>query len=343
MTMELEQLTIWVLQLSVLLIAFGLGLTTRIGDLHDAIRRPSLLARSLLAMFVVMPLVALLLARALDLPQVVGVALIALAISPLPLLIPSTLTKLGGPISQTTALLATVAVLSIVIAPLLVEFLELFFRRPLTVSSGKVAAVIAVTVLLPLIAGMLFRAELPDLAERIEIPISIVGNVVLRLVALLLLVMNWSAVWSLIGNGTIVAIAIFVLAGVAAGHLLGGPAPGGRTVLALATAFRHPGIALAVAATIVPEENLVAVILLYLLVSVIVGVPYAIWRQRVSGELSDAEAAGVILDARKKAVEDIQAGRVAPYYIIPPAGPDSSAAGSSPRSSGSRNQVNKGS
>ena len=40
MTMELEQLTIWVLQLSVLLIAFGLGLTTRIGDLHDAIRRP---------------------------------------------------------------------------------------------------------------------------------------------------------------------------------------------------------------------------------------------------------------------------------------------------------------
>jgi len=211
------------------------------------------------------------------------------------------------------------------------------------VSSGKVAAVIAVTVLLPLIAGMLFRAELPDLAERIEIPISIVGNVVLRLAALLLLVMSWSAVWSLIGNGTIVAIAIFVLAGVAAGHLLGGPAPGGRTVLALATAFRHPGIVLAVVAAHFPRENFVAVILLYLLVSVIVGVPYGIWRRRVSGDLSDAGAASVVLDARKSAVEDIQADRAAPYYIAPPSRPDSSAGGSSTRKSGSGNRVNKGS
>jgi BASS family bile acid:Na+ symporter len=343
MTMELEQLTTWALQLSILLIVFGLGLTTRIDDLLDMVRRPSLLARSLLAMFVLMPLAAVLLARALDLPQVVEVALIALAISPLPLLIPSTLSWLGGRASQAVALLAAIAVLSIVVAPVLAELLKLIFGRPLTVSSGKVAAVIAVTVLLPLFAGMLFRNVLPEVAERIELPISIAGNVVLRLAALVLLVMSWSAVWSLIGNGTIIAIAIFVLAGLAAGHLLGGPAPGGRTVLALATAFRHPGITLAVAAANLPDENFVAVILLYLVVSVIVGVPYAIWRRRVSGDLSDAGAAGAILDARKKAVEDIQAGRAAPYYVIPPTGGDSSGAGSSPRSTGSRNQANKGS
>ena len=343
MTMELKQLTIWALQLSMLLIVLGLGLKTRIDDLHDMVRRPSLLARSLLAMFVVMPLVAVLLGRALDVPHVVEVALIALAISPVSLLIPSTLTMLGGRASQAMALLATVALFSIVIAPVLAELLELFLGRPLTVSSGKVAAVIALTVLLPLVAGMLFRSVLPDVAERIELPISIAGNVVLRLAALVLLVMNWSAVWSLVGNGTIIAIAIFVVAGLAAGHLLGGPAPGGQTVVALATAFRHPGIALGVAAANFPSENFVAVILLYLLVSAIIGVPYAFWRRRVSGDLSDAGAAGVILDARKKAVEDIQAGRAAPYYIVPPAGADSSGAGSSPRSSGSGNQVNKGS
>jgi bile acid:Na+ symporter, BASS family len=343
MTMELEQLATWALQLSILLIVFGLGLKTSTDDLHDMVRRPSLLARLLLAMFVLMPLVAVLLARALDVPQVVEAALIALAISPLPLLIPSTLTRLGGRASQATALLAAIAVLSIVVAPVLAELLERFLGRPHTVSSGKVAAVIAVTVLLPLYAGMLIRAVRIDVAERIELPISIAGNVVLRLAALVLLVMSWSAVWSLLGNGTIIAIAIFVVAGLAAGHVLGGPAAGERTVLALATAFRHPGIALGVAAANFPSENFVAVILLYLLVSAIVGVPYAIWRRRVSGDLSDAGAAGVILDARKKAVEDIQAGRAAPYYIIPPADADSPGAGSSPRSSGSGNQVNKGS
>jgi BASS family bile acid:Na+ symporter len=343
MMMELEQLATWALQLSILPIVFGLGLTTRIDDLLDTIRRPSLFARSLLAMFVLMPLVAVLLARALDVPQIVEVALIALAISPLPLLIPSTLTMLGGRASQAIALLATIVVLSIVVAPVLVELLQLSFGRTLTVSSGEVAAAVAATVLLPLFAGMLFRNVLPDVAERIELPISITGNVVLRLAALILLVMSWSAVWSLVGNGTIIAIAIFVVAGLAAGHVLGGPAPGERTVLALATAFRHPGIALGVAAANFPSENFVAVILLYLLVSAIVGVPYAFWRRRVSGDLSDAGAAGVILDARKKAVEDLQAGRAAPYYIIPPADAESSGAGSSPRSSGSGNQVNKGS
>src|SRR5262245_64842145 len=112
MTMELKQLTIWALQLSILIIVFGLGLKTRIDDLLDMVRRPSLLARSLLAMFVVMPLVAVLLGRALDSRHDVEVALIALAISPLPLLIPSTLTKLSGRPSQAMEMLSAVAVLS---------------------------------------------------------------------------------------------------------------------------------------------------------------------------------------------------------------------------------------
>jgi len=330
--MDLKQLTLWALQLSILVIAFGFGLKARIDDLLHMLRgRPALLAGSLLAMFVVMPLVAVLLEHAFDLRHVVEVALIALAISPLPPLMPSTLTKLGGRASQAIALLATAALLSVVIAPALVELLELYFRRPLAVSSTKILATIAVSVLLPLVAGMVFRAVLPELAERIELPASMVGNVLLRLAALVLLVMNWSAIWALLGNGTIIPIAIFVLAGLAAGHLLGGPAPGGRTILALATAFRHPGIALTTVTANFPDENFVAVILLYLLISAILCVPYAIWRQRASGNLSDVGAASVILDAHNKAVDDVRAGREAPYYIIPPVDADSPA--SSRRSS----------
>jgi hypothetical protein len=35
----------------------------------------------------------------------------------------------------------------------------------------------------------------------------------------------------------------------------------------------------------------------------------------------DAKAATIILDARKKAIEDIRAGRTAPYYLAPPMTP----------------------
>jgi bile acid:Na+ symporter, BASS family len=70
-------------------------------------------------------------------------------------------------------------------------------------------------------------------------------------------------------------IVVIVLIGLAAGHLLGGPNPHHRTVLALSTATRHPGVAIAIAHTNFPEQKLaLAAILLYLLISGVVTIPY---------------------------------------------------------------------
>ena len=49
---------------------------------------------------------------------------------------------------------------------------------------------------------------------------------------------------------------------------MGGPKPGNRTTLALFTAARHPGIAVAIATTNFPQQKLVLpTVLLYLLVN----------------------------------------------------------------------------
>lgn len=88
-------------------------------------------------------------------------------------------------------------------------------------------------------------------------------------------------VMSMIGNGTLVSIIAFILMGFATGYLLGGPEPKDRTVLALMTSSRHPGIAAAVASTIYPDKILViAAVLLYLLMNTIVSFPYLIWSKR---------------------------------------------------------------
>jgi predicted Na+-dependent transporter len=195
-----------------------------------------------------------------------------------------------------------------------------------------------ISVLLPLAAGMVFRAVLPTLADRIEVPVSIVGGILLRLAALALLVTNLPAIWALIGDGTIIAVAIFVVAGLAAGHLLGGPDADGRTVLALATASRHPAIALAIDSANLSGEPFGATIVLYLLVSALVGLPYTIWQRK---RARDAEAAAIILDAQKKAIDDIQFGRPAPYYIAPLIAPAPSEAATSPPSPDSAHAVKK--
>ena len=101
------------------------------------------------------------------------------------------------------------------------------------------------------------------------------------------------AMWLLIGNGTVIALAAFVLVGLAIGHVLGGPVPQNRTALAIATASRHPGIALILAKANFPADTLMGpALLLYLLVNAVVAIPYLLWtkRRQHSARITEAVA-----------------------------------------------------
>jgi bile acid:Na+ symporter, BASS family len=148
---------------------------------------------------------------------------------------------------------------------------------------ANVARIVVLSVLAPLAIGMAVRRVVPAFAERIATPVSLVGTVLLVAGALVVLVSAWPAIVSLIGNGTILAIAAFTLIGLVVGHLLGGAYPEDRTVLALSSASRHPGVAMAIAAANVPGQKLVgAAVVLYLLLSAVVSIPYLIWSRHQS-------------------------------------------------------------
>ena len=338
--MGLRQLVIWAFQLSIVATAFGFGLSATTEDVRDLIRQPGRLARCLLTIFIIVPVVAVVLAHAFDFPHAAEVAMIALAISPLAALIPRNLIKVGSKRSCSVALMPAVAPLSIVIVPLLAVLIGRYLGRPFVVSPLRVAGVVAATVLLPLVAGMAVRAVRPALADRIELPAALVGIVVLRLATLALLVTNLHAIWELIANGTVIAIAVLVVVGLAAGHLLAGSDPDGGTGLALASGFRHPAVALAITA-LSSSQYFAAAIVLYLLLGDIFGLLYTIWR-RSRGVLTDAEVAAAILNAREKAVDNIRAGREAPYYLAPSIEPSrSNGATASPVADGDSAQRNR--
>jgi BASS family bile acid:Na+ symporter len=74
---------------------------------------------------------------------------------------------------------------------------------------------------------------------------------------------------------------LFTFAGLAVGHLLGGPNADDRSALALATATRHPGVALAILNFVAPDDKAPAVVVvLYLLVGLVAAAPYVAWRKR---------------------------------------------------------------
>jgi BASS family bile acid:Na+ symporter len=214
-----------------------------------------------------------------DFKRGAAIALIALAISPVPPLLPNRETKAGGQESYGLALMATLALLSIVAVPLAAEILQRVFDVPLNADAGAIARVALVMAVLPLLAGVGVRALMPAVADRIERPVGLVAKVLLPLTILALLAGTWRAVASAVGGGAVAAMVAFVAIGLVVGDFLGGPNPEDSIVLALSTACRHPAIALSVAAANFPDEQAAGPILLYLVVNTIVGIAYLKWRQ----------------------------------------------------------------
>jgi BASS family bile acid:Na+ symporter len=258
---------------------FTFGLKATPVDLLYLLRRPGLLARSLLSVFVIMPLVAVTLVILFNFRPTVEIVLVTLAISPVPPLLPRR-TRAGGHSTYGLGLMAILSLVSIVAVPLVLSVLPRIFDRQLAIAPGRVASVILIGALAPLLSGMIVRALLPEIAERIEKPVMLVGKILLPIVILVLVAGALPAMWAALGNGTLFVLVLFTLAGLVIGHVLGGPQPEQSVVLALSTACRHPALALTIASTNFPDQQFGPIILLYLIVNVLMGIPYIKWQQR---------------------------------------------------------------
>ena len=267
-------------QASIALTVFSYGLSARRDDVWYVFRRPRLLLLSILAMFVIMPVFALALASYLDLSPATRVALVALAVSPIPQLLPRTTIESGGRASYAYGLAFSLSVLSLVIGPALVSFFGRVLGQPFAAPIDVVARVLVPTVLAPLALGFLGGRLWPRLARAVERPLTRLANLVLLLALLLLLIAVFPGMLAVASLSTVVALVAFVAAGLAVGDLMAGPDPDQAIVLAIACATRNPGIAIAIATAVYPAQEFAALIILYAVLGGIASKPYLAWRRR---------------------------------------------------------------
>jgi BASS family bile acid:Na+ symporter len=269
------------LQASIVLTVLGLGLTATPQDATYLLRRPRLLARAVISMNIAMPIIAALIATQFALPLEVKVALVALAVSPVPPIIQKKQIGAGGRRQYVVGLLVAMSLLAIVLVPLTVLILDEIFGRAARVTPAGVAKIMLVTVLAPLLVGLLIRHWMPA-AEKAAGAIIAIAGVLLVIGALVLLYGLWPITRTYIGNGVVAMLAALAVIGLAVGHLLGGPLAGDRTALAMSTSSRHPAVALAIATsgTVSEPKPELAIILLYLVVATFIALPYQKWRRR---------------------------------------------------------------
>ncbi len=269
-----------VLKLSIVTLIFAVGLGSTPADLMYLWRRPKELLRSLLAMYVAVPLVALLVAKMLPLGVAVKTAILVLAISAGAPLLPKKLMKIGRE-GYVFSLVVTSSLLAVVVVPAWLALLGPLFGREASVEPRAVALIIAKAFLAPLVVGMLLRWPLSKVAERLSERILGVAGAALLVAGLTLLALHWRLLVE-VGWGPLLALAGMTAVALAIGHVLGGPDPSDRTALAISCASRHVGIAMLAAST-VPGPKTVALVLAYSLASAAVSIPYLKWRGRAAG------------------------------------------------------------
>src|SRR5262245_62037580 len=273
-------LAVLALKVSIPMQVFATGLGA---DWHDAVYlfcRPRLLAKSVLARNVIVPIIAVLLIKAFPFHVAVAITLGVLAVTPVPPLLPRSQVKAGAHSSYVLGLLVSQSLLAIVLVPVTIELMDWALGTRAHFGPGRLAALIGETILTPLATGMLASRFLPKL-DRFAPQILMVGTVLLMAGAIPLLSLGWKTFDVLAGNGSIMGIAILIVAGTAAGHLLGGPQPADRLALAIATSGRHPGLAVAIARANYPEQSkqVAGTVVIYLILRALVSFPYTRWQR----------------------------------------------------------------
>jgi len=224
--------------------------------------RRGLLVRSLISVLVLQPAFAVWLCYAFTLPTGAKAALLGLAIAPMPPILTSGLMRVRGSRSFEVALAFVVAVAAIATVPASLWAFWWFLDVPPRISLIMVGELVGLNILLPVAVGVAGRRMSAETTARAVTLLTIGAAGILGLVLVALLLRSWQLIPSLARTGTFPAIVLMAVAGLGIGHLCGGPARKNRRVLAMATATRHPALAIALASTASPtDERLAGVVI----------------------------------------------------------------------------------
>jgi predicted Na+-dependent transporter len=221
---------------------FGMGLGLTVPQIVTPLKNVRLVVLALLANFVLVPLLAFVIALIIPLEQSLKIGLMVLALSAgAPFLIleaRGAKANLGLAVGVMTLLMVVTIFLLPLVLPLLLAGVE--------VDAGAIAKSLIVLMLIPLILGLLVRANAPDTAQHWMPAMNKIGSLGIMVLLVVGLGLNVSNVIDLIGSGGFLALLLFIAGSLAIGLLLGGRDPGVRNVLGLGTAQRNVSAAIVV-------------------------------------------------------------------------------------------------
>jgi BASS family bile acid:Na+ symporter len=253
--------------------ALALGASVTMRDLGSVIRRTPLLARISVLDVVLIPSLAWLVLRAVDLDEdlVVGVLLVAIASAG----------PVGMKLSQIARgdlalAIALVVLLEVANAFAIPIWVALLMPAGVEVSLGPVVTVLLTLVVLPLSIGGLVKTTAPRIASRWIGPLTRLSTAGIVLVVAILVARNLALLVEAFGSGVALVALALAAAAAALGWALGGAGLASRRTASLVTTVRAGGPALAIASEAFADRPGVAIaIVIYGVIGLVVALALA--------------------------------------------------------------------
>ncbi len=220
----------------------GTGLSLSVGQIVRPLKNVPLVILALVANFVLVPLLAYGITKLLPLDEPLEIGLIVLStVAGAPFLVKE-VQAAKGDIALGVGLMFLMMVVTIAYVPLVLPRL----LSGVEVDAWAIAKSLIVTMLVPIVVGLLWKSHSEESAKRWAPLMNKVSGVSLLLLLVTGLGLNISNIISLIGSWGFLALIIFVIGSLAIGFALGGRDPATRSVLGLGTAQRNVAAAILV-------------------------------------------------------------------------------------------------
>lgn len=250
-------------------LSVGLGLT--VPQILAPLRNGRLVVLSLLANFVLAPVVAIGLARVLGLDEPLGIGLLLVGIAGGAPFLLKLADLARANMAFAVGLMVVLMVITVGYMPIVLPLL----LAGVSVSPANIARSLILLMLIPLAIGLALRASHAQSAARVRAVVAPVSSISMIFVVVLTTAGHFRSMLSILGSFGIVAAVIFVAICFGIGWVLGGPGSDTRGVLSLGTAQRNTAAALVVAGQNFSDAKVVVMITVVMIVSFAVLMPLA--------------------------------------------------------------------
>jgi predicted Na+-dependent transporter len=242
------------------MLAMGLSLT--MAQITGPLKNVRLVVLALVANFVLVPALAFLITRVIPLDPALQTGLIILStVAGAPFLVKEVQAAKGN-LALGVGLMFMLMIVTIVYVPLVLPLL----LQGVEVNAWDIAKSLIVTMLLPIILGLIYRSHSAEEAGQWAATLNKASGLALLVMLVVGLGLNISNILSLIGSFGFLALLLFVVGSLLIGFLVGGRDPEARSVMGLGTAQRNVAAAILVASLNFPGS----LTLVYILVASII-------------------------------------------------------------------------